>query len=351
MAHLSHDFPSGPDIKIFNDGIMPPFSKCVSKGAGHIYIKFSSGDQELFDSDFEVLLKEELDYYKTHDRIRNYYILVTYENFPSWWDDVYSPIFKMFRVNSMYAHYTEYLNWDKFDPTNRILTKHFTCLNNRMNWYRFAIYRFMLSKQLTDSCYLSCIMSKRQNENIYDCDIDFPFTQGQDFAEIIKTIPYKNFEESDIPNSGDWSYGRREFVENSFCNLVTETYNESPFFTEKTFKCFANMQPFLLYGGANSLQYLKDLGFKTFDGIFDESYDSEENHILRFEKFTEEVERISKFSLSDCKKMLSSVIPILEHNYNHFKYNLPKMFDSDMKRVTIEVNKIVEQARKRITST
>ena len=60
-----------------------------------------------------------------------------------------------------------------------------------------------------------------------------------------------------------------------FLNIVTETlFNaDSIFLSEKTYKPIYMCQPFIIFGNPNSLKKLKELGYKTFDKWWDESYD------------------------------------------------------------------------------
>lgn len=46
-----------------------------------------------------------------------------------------------------------------------------------------------------------------------------------------------------------------------------------PFITEKTYKPIYMQHPFMVYGHSNTLTRLRELGFVTFDNLFDESYD------------------------------------------------------------------------------
>ena len=67
--------------------------------------------------------------------------------------------------------------------------------------------------------------------------------------------------------------------------IVVETDFYSPtWFTEKTSKCLYHGKPFVLVGGKGSLQHIRDMGFSTFDGIIDESYDQESTHHARIDK-------------------------------------------------------------------
>jgi hypothetical protein len=88
--------------------------------------------------------------------------------------------------------------------------------------------------------------------------------------------------------------------------------------TEKTFKPIALEMPFILVATAGSLKYLRDYGFKTFNGIIDESYDEETDDILRLEKITHLLKEIDNLSAEERLRIHRRCLPIVEHNYNHF---------------------------------
>jgi hypothetical protein len=86
------------------------------------------------------------------------------------------------------------------------------------------------------------------------------------------------------------------------------------FFTEKTVKPIIGRRLFLMIGGAGYLQALRDMGFKTFDGIIDESYDLETDDLVRFDAVGQQIAWLCK---QDQNKILEQIRPIVEHNYNH----------------------------------
>ena len=100
--------------------------------------------------------------------------------------------------------------------------------------------------------------------------------------------------------------------------------------TEKTLKSIATQTPFLIFGAPYSLQYLHELGFKTFDHVLDESYDVITDEIERCEYVANLVTKLSLLSddefdsiLTECKeeclfnfKKLSS-ISYQEKHYQH----------------------------------
>jgi hypothetical protein len=123
-----------------------------------------------------------------------------------------------------------------------------------------------------------------------------------------------------------------------FLNIITETlfHNESIFISEKTYKPIYMCQPFIIFGNPDTLKKLKELGYKTFDKWWDESYDVEIDVNKRFHKIVNILEQISEWDMDKCFEIKKEMQDILIHNYkNMFKtdeiYNLFTMLKTDIK--------------------
>ena len=96
--------------------------------------------------------------------------------------------------------------------------------------------------------------------------------------------------DADINDWGTQRYVNTDWYDHTCFSLVAETHDDYvkhqhfgelsisyqgpwPFVTEKTFKPIQYQHPFMVYGQKNTLKFLHDLGFETFENIFDESYD------------------------------------------------------------------------------
>jgi hypothetical protein len=88
--------------------------------------------------------------------------------------------------------------------------------------------------------------------------------------------------------------------------------------TEKTFKAIALEMPFVLMAPAGSLEYLRRYGFRTFDSVWDESYDLETNDFERLNKVSDLLKSIDDMSQRERQQLWQHCLPIVEHNYNHF---------------------------------
>jgi hypothetical protein len=106
----------------------------------------------------------------------------------------------------------------------------------------------------------------------------------------------------------------------SWFSIVCETqFDGAWFFTEKTFKPMFSHRVFVCFAAPGHLAQLKKLGFKTFDGIIDESYDAEPNNNKRANQVWQQVRRLAT---SDARSIYQQALPILEHNHRVL-INLP----------------------------
>jgi hypothetical protein len=101
---------------------------------------------------------------------------------------------------------------------------------------------------------------------------------------------------------------------------VSETvyFGRRQHLTEKTFKPIAMGMPFVLSAPAGSLAYLRQYGFKTFDTVFNEEYDSIIDDEKRFLHISNVLETLDKQSEQEKNITFKKCIPIIEHNWNHF---------------------------------
>jgi hypothetical protein len=109
-------------------------------------------------------------------------------------------------------------------------------------------------------------------------------------------------------------------AQDSLVYVPTETlyFGRRTHITEKTFKAIALEMPFVLVAPAHSLEYMRSYGFKTFDSVFDESYDLETDDILRVEKVTQLLKDLDNLSNKERQEIHCACLPIAEHNFRHF---------------------------------
>ena len=107
----------------------------------------------------------------------------------------------------------------------------------------------------------------------------------------------------------------------SHYSCVVETViprdNRMSMFSEKEAKPIVTKRPFIVVGTMHHRKAFRSLGFKTFSPVIDESYDNEPD----FDKRTHMLlDSMYKLSQEDPKQVYEKLMPILEHNHDHF-YN------------------------------
>jgi len=235
----------------------------------------------------------------------------------------YLPTFRVDRANISEA-ITESLTQEYITGPKQ---KTFLCFNRRYNDHRLLLFLFLSKKDLLDQCYIS--MAKTQPE------ADRTFKENVKYL-LSRMNPY-NLEPSDvieadnklplILDSEDFSkYPMeqnidpvRDLYKNSLVNIITETYFFSNIIhiTEKTYKPIAFMQPFVMIGSYGSLKHIKEMGFKTFEEFWDESYDLEKDDIKRFTMVMSVIESIASWPDHVKTDFTYAVKDIVEYNLKH----------------------------------
>ena len=158
-------------------------------------------------------------------------------------------------------------------------------------------------------------------ENISILDAIKPLSTKYSNIESVfagQTLPI-NFEgETDHPMHSCWLSLFDEAAE-SLLYLVTETVATGGrlHLTEKTFKPIALGMPFVIVGTRGSLEYLRSYGFRTFEGIWDESYDDAEDDV-RIERIASLLRSLDELSPEGKQDLFEQCREVIEHNWNHF---------------------------------
>ncbi len=105
----------------------------------------------------------------------------------------------------------------------------------------------------------------------------------------------------------------------SLLYLVTETVatGRRHHITEKTFKPIAMGMPFVIVGTKHSLKYLRSYGFRTFEGIWDESYDQAEDDV-RIKRIASLLRSLDELPPAAKQDLFEQAQEVIEHNWNHF---------------------------------
>lgn len=185
--------------------------------------------------------------------------------------------------------------------------------------HRLEMLYHIFKNNLTNN-HISCpIICPAEGTHIYQA-IDHLQEKYPDAQSVFQQqqLPIQFAGETDHPMHSCWLSLFDQAAE-SMLYLITETVatGQRLHLTEKTFKPIAMGMPFVLVGTKGSLKYLKEYGFKTFEGIWDESYDDAEDQdrIQRIASLLTSLDELPEEAKQD---LFEQCIPIIEHNWNHF---------------------------------
>ena len=204
--------------------------------------------------------------------------------------------------------------------------KKYLCYNGSARIHRILLVDDLVKKDLIRDGMIS--MHEKPNEEFFN------MIENEQYAYLNKKVDRENyfFESSphylsnidfggtiDGIDADFWCTIDRQHLMNTYFNLIPETifFMDEPddylLVTEKTYKSIIQ-HPSLIFGRPHTLRHLKDIGFKTFDNMFDESYDDEMDDLKRYNMVLNEIERLCKCSHEDLQMMYNDSIDIFLHN-------------------------------------
>lgn len=174
--------------------------------------------------------------------------------------------------------------------------------------YRLKFSEMIVQNDLVDNCN----MKFRANDNgVHYTQHVFKNPAFQITATNLEDIFPENTTEASVSAEIDFIDYYRCGIEVVLETLFDTTKNQ---LTEKSLRPIAAGRPFMLVGAPGSLQYLRDYGFKTFDGLIDESYDTIQDPVARLEAVIAEMKRISALSAEEKQTLYTQIYAIAEEN-------------------------------------
>ena len=127
---------------------------------------------------------------------------------------------------------------------------------------------------------------------------------GQDF---IKAGPFF-VDDLTSEQRNDYSVLMDDIYQDSYFSYVLESFididnSSGQSMTEKTFKPILHCQPFICLAEHHHLRHLRELGYHTFDNIFDESYDEIKDNNDRFKAVMWMAEDLARIDLDTAHDM------------------------------------------------
>ena len=215
--------------------------------------------------------------------------------------------------------------------------REFTVLNRlHKSWRATAMAELKRTGVLDNSYWSYCETGELDNNN--PIEIDTIAQLRHDTVQFLEQAPYAS-DELDQTQRNDHSATLNKYHTNAYCNIVMETHFDADqsggtFLTEKTFKPIKHGQLFFIVGPAGSLQALRDLGYRTFDSVFDNVYDRITDNTQRWQRLRESIKQ-AQYRLAD---RFDSAVADVKHNQQLF-------LSSKTQRLNTLIGKIHEQSR------
>tara|TARA_B110000285_G_scaffold44131_1_gene49138 strand:+ start:1081 stop:2322 length:1242 start_codon:yes stop_codon:yes gene_type:complete len=124
-----------------------------------------------------------------------------------------------------------------------------------------------------------------------------------------------------LPNHNTYPEFLNIGYDDVFCSIVNESsfLDITTYISDKTITAILNDMPFVIVGPAYALKTAQDLGFKTFNKYWDESYDNELDHTKRLHKIFKVIDTIANFSADKLASMQQDMQDSLLYNKQHIK--------------------------------
>ena len=183
--------------------------------------------------------------------------------------------------------------------------------------HRIMLLYHMLKSDIKNALISFPRICPEEKQDVIDLAVKF----GPDVQKTLLAVdlPLCFPGETDHPMHSCWL---SLFDQNASClaHVITETVYQSRrhHLTEKTFKPICLRMPFVMVSTAGSLDYLRRYGFKTFDSVWDETYDQETDDDLRLLKINRLLKDLDDQPARELQKIYRSTWPMIEHNFRHF---------------------------------
>jgi len=221
-----------------------------------------------------------------------------------------------------WSHAVIAADWFRYAPVDPKLTVNFDhvqrdfLIYNRA-WsgtreYRLTFMHDLSQRQLQSHCQTS--FAEWDNGDHY---LDHEFTNTGLAVDLSGLAQYFPANTHDSNASAD--YNNNDYHVTAIEIVLETLFDDSRLhLTEKTLRPIACGRPFMLMATHGSLQYLRDYGFRTFDGLIDETYDTITDPRERSQAVVAEMSRISALSKTEKLSLWQQLYEIAAYNQRLF---------------------------------
>jgi hypothetical protein len=228
-------------------------------------------------------------------------------------------IFKIKKTISTFLSVTN-VNYDKFHNWNQ--SKIFGCFYNRPLWYRIGLAtNLQYTHAHCSTVNVRCDPSNIDNRMLFETQQLFENHPDSfiKFSNVVNSWPIQ-LEPVDtygFCNTTEHTDQLADFYPDFLIDIVAETWTSGTTFfpTEKTVRPMLLKKPFIIFGSRDYLDYLHQMGFKTFCNFWLEDYDGYEGQ-ERYVRILALIDELAKKSKKELQELHQAMQPVLDHNYN-----------------------------------
>ena len=136
-----------------------------------------------------------------------------------------------------------------------------------------------------------------------------------------------------------WALKDISMIEKTYFNISTESncdgdHGKFSYFSEKALLGWIT-QPTILLGTPHTIKHFKDLGYESFDELFDESYDDIMDNDERQKKVIQEILRVCEMDEKKLKDICFNLLPKVQYNQKVlFEHDSIEEFAGFLKSIT-----------------
>jgi hypothetical protein len=155
-----------------------------------------------------------------------------------------------------------------------------------------------------------------------DKSLDYDRSSIARIGELISKLPIllASSERRSTHQGYDYDDPLTGFYRDILVDVVVESHvlGHAFFPTEKTLRSIYLKKPFVVFSNFNFLAYLRQMGFRTFQGYWDENYDGFET-TNRLHKIYQVLDYLAALDPVELKSMYEDMRSILDHNFDLLK--------------------------------
>lgn len=175
----------------------------------------------------------------------------------------------------------------------------FTILNRTHKWWRASCMSDLKNQGILEHSLWSYNTADNHDHDLDSNPLELDLVEGwrQRTIDFVAQGP-KLCDNYDHLQQNNHHFVNINLYRQSWCHIIFETHYDADqsmgtFLTEKTFKCLKFGQPFVLVGPPGSLEELRGMGYKTFDRVIDNKYDTILDNTERWKAILKTIMEIS----------------------------------------------------------